>query len=64
MVVVAILPHEEFGPNDHREDVLHFIFEVSLGLIWLHLVSMVIFNQNDRFLGIPWITAFLVFKLR
>jgi len=24
MVVVSILPHPEFGPNDHREDALHF----------------------------------------
>ena len=63
MVVVAILPHAEFGPNDHWEDALHFIFEVSLGFIWLHLVNIVISNQNDRFLGIPWITAFFVFQI-
>ena len=25
MVVVSILPHAEFGPNDHREDASHFI---------------------------------------
>ena len=24
MVVVSILPHAEFGPNDHREDASHF----------------------------------------
>ena len=24
MVVVSILPHAEFGPNDHRKDALHF----------------------------------------
>ena len=24
MVVVSILPHAEFGPNDHREDAPHF----------------------------------------
>ena len=24
MVVVSILPQAEFGPNDHREDALHF----------------------------------------
>ena len=23
-LVVSLLPHAEFGPNDHREDVLHF----------------------------------------
>ena len=22
---VPILPHAEFGPNDHQEDVFHFI---------------------------------------
>ena len=25
MVVDSILPHVEFGPNDHQEDALHFI---------------------------------------
>ena len=25
MVIVSILPHAEFGPNDHREDAFHFI---------------------------------------
>ena len=24
MVIVSLLPHAEFGPNDHREDALHF----------------------------------------
>ena len=27
MVAVYILPHVEFGRNDHREDVPHFIFQ-------------------------------------
>ena len=26
MVVVSILPHAEIGPNDYREDALHFTF--------------------------------------
>ena len=26
MVVVSILPHAEFGPNDHREDAPHFTY--------------------------------------
>ena len=25
MVIVSILPHAEFGPNDDREDAPHFI---------------------------------------
>ena len=25
MVIVSIVPHAEFGPNDHREDASHFI---------------------------------------
>ena len=25
MVVVSILPHAEFGPNEHRKDAPHFI---------------------------------------
>ena len=28
MVVVSIQPHLEFGPNDHRDDTPHFIYEV------------------------------------
>ena len=27
MVVVAVVRHAEFGPNDHREDAPHFLFE-------------------------------------
>ena len=30
MVVVSILPHAEFGPNDHREDAPHFITELDV----------------------------------
>ena len=30
MVVVSILPHTEFGPNDHREDASHFILKYKL----------------------------------
>ena len=26
MVVISILPHAEFGRNDHREDVPHFSY--------------------------------------
>ena len=26
MIIVSILHHAEFGPNDHREDAPHFIF--------------------------------------
>ena len=29
-VVGAILPHTEFGRNDHREDASHFIFKCKL----------------------------------
>ena len=28
MAVVSILPHTEFGPNDHREDAPHFSIRV------------------------------------
>jgi len=28
MIVVSILPHAEFGPNDHREDAPHFSIRV------------------------------------
>ena len=27
MVIVSVVPHAEFVPNDHREDAVHFIFE-------------------------------------
>jgi len=30
MFVVSILPHAEFGSNDHREDAPHFIISVFL----------------------------------
>ena len=30
MVVVFILPHAEFGRNDHREDALHFIVYIEM----------------------------------
>ena len=26
MVIVSILPHEEFGPNDHRKDAPHVTY--------------------------------------
>ena len=29
MVIASILPHAEFGPNDHREDAPHFICIIS-----------------------------------
>ena len=29
MVVVSILPHAEFGPNDRREDAPHFMIKMS-----------------------------------
>ena len=28
LVIVSILRHAEFGPNDHREDVPHFIYRI------------------------------------
>ena len=30
MVVVSVLPHKEFGPNNHWEDVLYFTFHGTL----------------------------------
>ena len=27
MVILSMLPHAEFGRNDHRDDALHFIIE-------------------------------------
>ena len=29
MVVVPILPHAEFGQNDHRDDAAHFIIRLQ-----------------------------------
>ena len=31
MVVVSMLPHADFGPNDDREDTLHFIISGQSG---------------------------------
>ena len=33
LVIVAILPHTEFGPIDHRKDAPHFIIPSFLGYI-------------------------------
>ena len=30
MVVVSLLPHVKFGPNDHRKDAPQFMFRFSL----------------------------------
>ena len=30
MIFVFILPNAEFGPNDHRDDSLHFIILLSI----------------------------------
>ena len=38
MVVVSILPHAEFGSNDHREEAPHFIFS-DLFLIFLTILE-------------------------
>jgi len=45
MVVVSILPHADFGPNDHRDDALHCIPSMAL-------VSAALFasNSNDDIL--------------
>ena len=29
MVVVSMLPNADFGPNDHRDNVLHFIVNIA-----------------------------------
>ena len=29
MVIVSILPQEEFGPNDHRVDAAHFNMNIN-----------------------------------
>ena len=39
MVIASILPHEEIGPNDHREDASHFIFRKS------HLMTNTVFSK-------------------
>ena len=33
MVVVSILPHADFGPNDYREDALYYKLPMYL-LLW------------------------------
>ena len=39
MVVVSILPHAEFGPNDHWEDTSHFIFPAGSNFKILLLIQ-------------------------
>ena len=36
MVAVTILPHAEFGPNDHREDVPHFTSRLEAQTVGLN----------------------------
>ena len=40
MVVVSILLHAEFGPNDHREDASHFRKHSSSGNMILILETL------------------------
>ena len=34
MVVISILPHAEFGQNDHREDAPHFNNTISSNILF------------------------------
>ena len=36
MVIDSVLPHMEFGSNDHWEDAPHFICEILLNLSKLY----------------------------
>ena len=40
MVVVSILPHAEFWPNDHREDATHF--KVHCDQSELRVISLIL----------------------
>ena len=40
MVIVSILPHAGFGPNDHRKDTLHFTYR------WLRPVLFEMVNNR------------------
>ena len=51
MVVVFILPQAEFGPNDHRDGALHFIWLNGPWKGWIILKSFEKFNSSiDIFL--------------
>ena len=61
IVVVSVLPHADFGRNDHREDVPHFNIKQSLLTCW---------NKNNNscinflFVLFPHIGFFAVARLR
>ena len=47
MVVVSLLPHVEFGQNDHQEDAPHFSFIYFLIQFWFRLSLIKIKPRTD-----------------
>ena len=54
VVVVAILPHAEFGPNDHREDAPHFIILVSFVSTQRHFIFFNSVHIFEKEILIHW----------
>ena len=48
MVVVSILPHAEFGPNDHREDAPHFIAQCWIRSKWASGRGTLYYNKQNN----------------
>ena len=60
MVVVPILPHADFGPNDHRENTPHFSTVVYIYVYWLIFGHL----SNDYELSAIKIRAEIYFRVK
>ena len=47
VVVVSMLPHAEFGPNDHQEDAPYFTFGLNplVKYMWFILLDTIYSNE-------------------
>ena len=48
MVAVSVLPHAEFGPNEHREDAHHFMIYCQKYKQKLLKSGLIIFSETIR----------------
>ena len=71
MVVVSLLPHAEFGPNDHQDDVPHVTkndfsldekLKIVKNLIFLKL-KFSRANRHRRLLFVVWSITFIMAHL-
>ena len=58
MVVVSVVPHAEFGPNDHREDAPHFLFE------WFHFYQYPSLKPKSFYVHRFYIEITFIFRFK